>query len=97
MSTATNKLVRTLSEINPDDLPQFSSVEPLSSNATDATSGFFSNITWQTWLIVVLVLAFLGINIFNPYEEENLDFSMELSKEINNVIPKAIELALKHS
>jgi len=69
MSTATNKLVRTLSEINPDDLPQFSSVEPLSSNATDATSGFFSNITWQTWLIVVLVLAFLGINIFAYLEK----------------------------
>ncbi|MCL4378217.1 MAG: hydrogenase maturation protease [Actinobacteria bacterium] len=39
---------------------------------------------------------FLGINIFKPYEEEKLNLSMELSKEIKDVIPKAIELVLKH-
>lgn len=71
MSTSTNNLVKTLSEINPDDLPQFSSVKSIGSDAidTDATSGFFSNITWQTWLIVVLVLAFLGINVFAYLEK----------------------------
>ena len=75
MSTATNNLVKTLSEINPDDLPEFSSVKSLGSNAvntTDATSGFFSNITWQTWLIVILMLAFLGINVF-AYLEKGTD------------------------
>jgi hypothetical protein len=74
MSTATNNLVKTLSEINPDDLPQFSSVKPISSNAvtTDSTSSFFSNITWQTWLIVILMLAFLGINVF-AYLEKGTD------------------------
>jgi hypothetical protein len=71
MSTATNKLVRTLSEINPDELPQFSSVKPIGSDAvaTDATSGFFSSITWQTWLIIILILAFLGINVFAYLEK----------------------------
>lgn len=69
MSTATNKLVRTLTEINPDELPQFSSVADASSNVADTSSGFFSNITWQTWLIVILVLAFLGINIFAYLEK----------------------------
>ena len=73
MSTATNNLVKTLSEINPDDLPQFSSVKPIGSdaaaNATDSASGFFSNITWQTWLIVILMLAFLGINVFAYLEK----------------------------
>lgn len=75
MSTATNNLVKTLSEINPEDLPQFSSVKSLGSNAvdtTDSTSGFFSNITWQTWLIVILMLAFLGINVF-AYLEKGTD------------------------
>ena len=74
MSTATNKLVRTLSEINPDELPQFSSVKPIGSDAvaTDATSGFFSSITWQTWLIIILILAFLGINVF-AYLEKGTD------------------------
>lgn len=69
MSTATNKLVKTLSEINPEDLPQFSSVADASSNVADTSSGFFSNITWQTWLIVILMLAFLGINIFAYLEK----------------------------
>jgi hypothetical protein len=27
-------------------------------------TGFFSNISWQTWLIIILILALLGINIF---------------------------------
>ena len=71
MSTATNNLVKTLSEINPDDLPQFSSVKSIGSDAIDTgtTSGFFSNITWQTWLIVILMLAFLGINVFAYLEK----------------------------
>lgn len=72
MSTSTNNLVKTLSEINPDDLPQFSSVADASSNVADTTSGFFSNITWQTWLIVILMLAFLGINVF-AYLEKGTD------------------------
>ena len=70
MSTS-NRLVKTLSEINPDDLPSFSSVSSIAnadaSNAVDGGS-FFSNITWQTWLIVILMLAFLGINIFSYLE-----------------------------
>jgi hypothetical protein len=70
MSTATNKLVKTLSEINPEDLPEFSSVADVSSNVADtSSSGFFSNITWQTWLIVILMLAFLGINVFAYLEK----------------------------
>ena len=70
MSTS-NRLVKTLSEINPDDLPSFSSVSSIAnadvSNTSD-TGSFFSNITWQTWLIVILMLAFLGINIFSYLE-----------------------------
>jgi hypothetical protein len=71
MSTVTNNLVKTLSEINPEDMPSFSSTKELvtdSAAATTSTSSsitsFFSDITWQTWLIVILLLAFLGINVF---------------------------------
>lgn len=72
MSTS-NRLVKTLSEINPDDLPSFSSVSSIANANSDAsnavdTGSFFSNITWQTWLIVILMLAFLGINIFSYLE-----------------------------
>jgi hypothetical protein len=37
------------------------SIDTVSSNTT---GGFFSNISWITWLVIILVLAFLGINIF---------------------------------
>ena len=70
MSTATNNLVKTLSEINPDDLPKYSSNAVNTATATAADTGsFFSNITWQTWLIVILILAFLGINVFAYLEK----------------------------
>ena len=72
MSTATNRLVQTLSEINPDELPSFSPIgNSTASNASNASNGssgsfmdYFSGITWQTWLIIILILAFLGINVF---------------------------------
>jgi len=68
MSTS-NRLVKTLSEINPDDLPTFSSLnDNITSNAATTSDSsftdFFANVTWQTWLIIILILAFLGINIF---------------------------------
>ena len=73
MSTATNRLVQTLSEINPDELPSFSPIgNSTASNASNASNGssgsfmdYFSGITWQTWLIIILILAFLGINVFS--------------------------------
>jgi len=79
MSSSTNKLVKTLSDLNPDELPSFSSINDskLYSNTVNSTASessgsfmdFFSNLTWQTWLIVILILAFLGINIFSYLEK----------------------------
>jgi hypothetical protein len=83
MSSSTNKLVSTLSEINPDNLPSFSSVSSNSASASISNTNsssfmdFFSNLTWQTWLIVILILAFLGINVFSYLEmgtEKTTDF-----------------------
>jgi len=76
MSTTTNNLVKTLSEINPEESRYFSSNAIDTGTATDTTSGFFSNITWQTWLIVVLLLAFLGINVF-AYLQKGTDATTE--------------------
>jgi hypothetical protein len=41
-----------------------SSSTSLSSGSTQGIGGFFSNISWTTWAIIILVLAFLGFNIF---------------------------------
>ena len=58
-----------IKSIIPDnDLPTLS---PFSENQNiDVSSnsssfmGYFSNISWKTWIIIILVLALLGINIF---------------------------------
>ena len=52
---SSQEYIRSITEIVPDN------IEP---TANASTSSFFSNITWQTWVIIILILALLGINIF---------------------------------
>ena len=33
-------------------------------NTVGTVTGFFSNISWITWLVIIFILAFLGFNIF---------------------------------
>jgi hypothetical protein len=93
MSTQTNKLVKTLSEINADDLPSFSSSSPVydsiaaSSSSSSSFMDFFTGITWQTWLIIILLLAFLGINIF-AYLEKGTETTTDIFGRIFTPILK---------
>jgi hypothetical protein len=64
MNTNNNALAKTLSDITPDDLPSLTSLPESSYSSATDNSSFFSNITWQTWIIIILILAFLGINVF---------------------------------
>ena len=64
MNTNNNALAKSLYDITPDDLPSLSSLPETSSSYATDNSSFFSNITWQTWIIIILILAFLGINVF---------------------------------
>ena len=69
-ATKKNSLSSSLSRLMPENVS--SNNQPVSysmngSTNTDTGSSitnFFANITWQTWLIVILILALLGINIF---------------------------------
>jgi hypothetical protein len=47
----------------PDDFP---TLTPLPENipSTGNGSSFIGSITWQTWIIIILILALMGINIF---------------------------------
>jgi len=69
-TTASNKdLGSSLSDIfsSKPSTPSSNTYEPgngFTSGETGMDTGFFSNITWQTWLIIILILALLGINIF---------------------------------
>ena len=68
--TASNKdLSSSLGDIfsSKPSSPSSNTYEPgngFTSGDTEMNTGFFSNITWQTWLIIILILALLGINIF---------------------------------
>lgn len=75
---------RPVSEIIPDDFPTLS---PLPKGPTPtATSSnsfisFFKNISLQTWIIVILVLTFLGINIF-AYLAEGTEKTVSIFSKI---------------
>jgi hypothetical protein len=64
---SSQEYIRSVTEIVPDDFP---TLTPLSEGATTTSTNsssfmsYFENVTWQTWVIVILILALLGINIF---------------------------------
>jgi hypothetical protein len=54
---------RSVSEMVTDDFPNLTPL-PEGPSSSSPSTGFFSKITLQTWIIIILLLAFLGINIF---------------------------------
>jgi hypothetical protein len=54
---------RSVSEMVTDDFPNLTPL-PEGPSSSSSSTGFFSKITLQTWIIIILLLAFLGINIF---------------------------------
>jgi len=72
-NTNTNSIIKSItsgfaSDLTP--LPEMAlastqSASASSSSTTNGVTGFFANITWQIWVIIILVLALLGINIFS--------------------------------
>jgi len=67
---STQEYIRSITETIPDEFPTLTPLpetripSSTSSSSSSSSSSFFTNISWQTWLIIVLVLALLGINIF---------------------------------
>jgi hypothetical protein len=66
--TTPNNIVKSITSLLDEEISPLSDTSSISMSSTTSTStpssGFFSNITWQTWLLVFLILALLGINIF---------------------------------
>ena len=78
MNSINNNLIRSITSDFPDDL----TLTPLPEiQPTSSSTGFFSNITWQTWIIIVLLLALIGINIF-VYLAKGTDFVATLFNDI---------------
>ena len=77
-STKKNSLSSSLSKMMPEPVnynaPSQALDTSISSSGSSITN-FFANITWQTWLIVLLVLALLGINIFSYLAKTTAGFA----------------------
>jgi hypothetical protein len=54
------------------DIASASSLTPLTSDQSDS---FFSKIPWYFWLVIVLILAFLGFNLFLYFTKGSDDIS----------------------
>jgi hypothetical protein len=68
-NTNTNSIIKSITSGFASDLTPMSEIPSKTATAsasslTTNNSNFFSNITWQTWIIIILILALLGINIF---------------------------------
>jgi hypothetical protein len=57
---SSQEYIRSVSEIVPNDYPRLSE----GPSQTSSGMGYFENVSLQTWVIIILILAFLGINIF---------------------------------
>jgi hypothetical protein len=64
--------IKSITTLLSEDLPTLQDISPETPVLTQASSsstknsivGFFSNISWQTWIIIILLLALIGINVF---------------------------------
>lgn len=78
-STRKNSLSNSISRLMPEELnsntPSQNLDTSMSSTSGSSITNFFSNITWQTWLIVILVLAVIGINIFTYLAKTTAGFA----------------------
>lgn len=56
--------IKSLTDVFPDELPDLESLPKPSPDKSSGIFSFLSSIEWTTWLIIILILALLGINIF---------------------------------
>jgi len=64
---STQEYIRSITETFPDDFPTLTPLNEVNTGSSETGSSFLeyiSNISWQTWVIIILILALLGINIF---------------------------------
>lgn len=59
-----NNFIKSITSSFPDELSPLPEIQSTATETTSSTTGFLSNVTWETWIIIILILALLGINIF---------------------------------
>jgi hypothetical protein len=75
-------MIRSITSDFPDDLTLTPLPDIPSTNTySNTSSSFLSNISWQTWIIIVLLLALIGINVF-VYLAKGTEFVSTLFNDI---------------
>ena len=84
---SSKEYIRSVGEMIPDDFPKLEPLpSPIPSPSNDSTvssniSAYLLNITWQTWLILFLIISLLGINIF-AYLAKGTEESATIIKQL---------------
>ena len=88
-STKKNSLSSSLSRLMPESIsnaPSQALDTTINTDTGSSVTNFFANITWQTWLIVVLILALLGINLFSYLAKATTDVSGFINKYFGPIL-----------
>lgn len=82
-------MIRSITSDFPDELTltPLPEIPPPSSTVSSSSSSFLSNITWQTWIIIILILALIGINIF-VYLAKGTEYATSIFNDIFGPILK---------
>jgi hypothetical protein len=80
-------MIRSITSDFPDELTLTPLPELSSSTVSSSSSSFLFNITWQTWIIIILILALIGINIFF-YLAKGTEFASSIFNDIFGPILK---------
>jgi hypothetical protein len=59
---SSQEYIRSVTENVHNDFPTITSLSE--DSFTSTFMSYFTNVTWKTWIIIILILALLGINIF---------------------------------
>ena len=85
-STKNNSLSSSLSKLMPESQPSQALDTSINGDAGYSIGNFFSSITWQTWLIIILILALLGINLFAYLAKATGDVSGFINKYFGPIL-----------
>lgn len=81
-----SSLIRSITSDFPDELT-LTPLPEIPSSTSTGNSPFLSNFTWQTWIIIILLLSLIGFNIF-VYLAKGTEFAASLFNDIFGPILK---------
>lgn len=81
-----SSLIRSITSDFPDELT-LTPLPEIPSSSSTGNSTFLSNFTWQTWIIIILLLSLIGFNIF-VYLAKGTEFAASLFNDIFGPILK---------